>query len=174
MSKMEGLDLDACRVPDAQVGFPVEEAPDVRLATVWENVTDRDVVMPLWVGTTHGRKPTNREEKTGERVFRIPAHSSRAISVEFDGAIQHISCEHPACTPRKRLCRNEQHRPHWTVVGGYGHGLIRKGTQPLRVSPLLAEKPQSLAAPPTPTQPPKDLSAEEAALKRAAERRGAK
>jgi hypothetical protein len=63
--------------------------------TIWHNPTSRDVVVPIWVGTSHliGKKfkpgPDGKVRRpTGIRRYVIPAGGERAIPSEFDSAVQ--------------------------------------------------------------------------------------
>lgn len=95
--------------------------------TIWHNPTKRDVVLPIWVGTSHliGKKfkpgPDGKVRRpTGIRRYVVPAGGERAIPAEFDRGIQEIR--------------------DGMIVGGLGPQLVRKGVQdPPRIHPALDE-----------------------------------
>jgi hypothetical protein len=72
-----------------------------------------------------GKGRPNPTQKSGIDYKRIPAHSTVAISRDFDIAIQDTHCNEPECVGDRRGCRRTDHNK--TVVGGYGPQLVNKG-----------------------------------------------
>lgn len=139
-------DLDL--VPPAEQPHAAHTAyPDQVRDTIWENATDKDVVLDLHVGTTpiygdeRNRPKLSREQRTGLRQFVIPAKSKRSIPSEFDQAIQQTHCQHPDCSGRKAFCRDRSHPAQ--IVGGIGPQLKNLTT---RVRPVLAPALDALRA----------------------------
>ena len=117
--------------------------------TIWENPFDYDVAVQVHVGATPRPDPTDRglaawrampeakrrEMMTGKRTYVIKARSRRAISSDFDQAIQQTRCTHPDCPGQKAiLCRNPEHVEHRLIVGGLYPRLINRGTQQRPIS----------------------------------------
>jgi hypothetical protein len=97
--------------------------------TIWENPTDRDIILDLHVGSQvppKGVKPTRRQQ-TGIRQILIKAHSKASISNEFDIAIQHVQCHEHECAGNPMHCRKQGHRKQ--IVGGLGIHLKNLGEQ---------------------------------------------
>lgn len=187
------MDNNFEEVPRAAEPFAKEREPDYFHETIWENPTERDVVLDLNVGTSPIIGGTDeqrraivgtwgKEERTGIRRFVIPAAGrdpntgalipSRArIPSEFDQGIQQTRCLEGECASRPMLCRNSRHRME--VFGGYGPQLINVRRVSLRtLDPALVAAPPPLAAPPAAA--PSPSGAGDAALARAAARRGAR
>jgi hypothetical protein len=98
--------------------------------TVWENPTDKDVILPLHVGSTQTaglKRPPTYVERHGIDKKIVPAHSIVSISSEFDLAIQDTHCNEQECIGDRRGCRSTTHNK--TVVGGLGPQLINRGME---------------------------------------------
>jgi hypothetical protein len=118
------------------------EHPEETRNTLWENPTDRDVVMDLHVGTMplygSGPRPTlhpsgaTREQRLGVKQFVVKAGKTREIPSEFDVGVQHRECMSPECTSKKLYCANKSHPSN--IVGGLGPQLINRG---MKVRPRL-------------------------------------
>lgn len=119
-----------------QPGAPIEGVETVE-ETIWQNTTDRDVVLDLYVGVPplvnlraaiRSGKRLTWEQRTGKRRYIIRARSERAIPSEFDTAIQQHQCLEPECSQRPLACKDKTHRH--AVVGGLApKQLVMKGCQ---------------------------------------------
>lgn len=140
-------------VPPAERPFIPFDQQETVQETIWYNPTERDVLLKLHVGAkpvySDSQKARFREVRlknplqykewrSGERTLIIPARSERAISADFDQAIQQTQCLEPECVGFRLYCRDRSH--HKQVMGGLGPQLINRNCQyrPL-VHPSLIE-----------------------------------
>lgn len=141
---------------------PLAEEPRLRRElqesvkeTLWENVTDKDIPLEVYVGWATTARPhpdlntrdpelsrlsprkLTREERTPTRLWIVKARSTRAIPEEFDMEIQRHQCTEPECTGNPLGCKDNTHRK--MIVGGLvPQGLIKRGMQHRPVlSPVL-------------------------------------
>ena len=138
---VDSLDLSGL-VPPAERPFVPFDQQETVQETVWFNPTERDVMLKLPVGTkpvyTESAKARIREMRTrsplqykewksGERTVIIPKGTKRAISSDFDQAIQQTQCLEVECTAWRLYCRDRTH--HKQVMGGLGPQLVNTTCQ---------------------------------------------
>ncbi len=118
----------------------IPEDPDVyearrRDMTLWENPTDKEVRMRMYVGLEGAprQKYTPAERLSVWREYIIGPHKTEMIPSNMDRGIQDIRCAHYECALKSRECKSPDH-PH-TIVAGLGPRLINRG---MRSVPLLA------------------------------------
>lgn len=126
-------------IPLAERPFATPEETDIRHETVWENPTDQDIHLDLYVGTVPVYSPQAKakwrdctrqqlfERQKGIRRYVIPARSKRAIPAEFDRGIQAYKCMEDGCTGRVLYCTDHSHRKQ--TIGGLAPALINHGLQ---------------------------------------------
>lgn len=129
-------------VPPADRPFVPFDQQETVQETIWFNPTDRDVVLKLPVGTkpvyTENAKARIREMRTksplqyrewrmGERTVIIPKGTKRALSCDFDQAVQQTQCLEVECVSYRLYCRDRSH--HKQVMGGLGPQLINQNCQ---------------------------------------------
>ena len=95
--------------------------------TVWENPTDKDIILPLHCGSqaTYGKFTPSYMQRYGIMRVVVPAKSKVTISSDYDMAIQDTHCREGECTGKARECRHPKHRK--TIIAGLGPHLINKG-----------------------------------------------